>query len=261
MRKRAYLKKCDICNCEYSSLAFNRHYKVCDGSPKEIKTEICFGDLVCIFCGRYAKNRMSFVKHEQMCSGNPNRIKHSGFCNEEDPKGNVKRGCNQYTKAKRLGLPKPVVTEETKEKIRAGNKRSNNCITFSSKACNRFVARLCKIIDSNQFSVGRIASYENTREYFLCDENGRSYAYDLCFIDLKVMIEYQGVAFHPKNEHDQNFRLIFESFKSVEDVWKKDREKERIAKKHGFDIYYVWSDNEENDTQKIVEVIKQKIGH
>lgn len=57
---------------------------------------------------------------------NNNFSKHQIACNKEKvakekPTTSKRRGGNQYTKALRLGLPKPSVSLETKEKIRNSN--------------------------------------------------------------------------------------------------------------------------------------------
>jgi hypothetical protein len=78
----------------------------------------------CSFCGKFCKNPNSLRNHERLCNLNPNRqILVSNFA-----KYNIKRkelnlkGSNQFIKAKKLGLPKPVMSEITKEKISKANK-------------------------------------------------------------------------------------------------------------------------------------------
>lgn len=68
---------------------------------------------ICKYCGKECKNKNSLVQHEIRCKENPNRIK-SGFELYND-RGHI--GYNQYTKAKKLGLDKPIMSKETKEKI------------------------------------------------------------------------------------------------------------------------------------------------
>lgn len=75
--------------------------------------------LKCKYCGKECKNANSLRNHERLCKQNPNRqITKSGFIayNEKRKNEGIK-GENQYTKAKRLGLPKPQIEEKTLEKL------------------------------------------------------------------------------------------------------------------------------------------------
>lgn len=60
---------------------------------------------ICQYCGKECKNLNSLRQHEVRCKENPNRLNLEGHS-----KGH--KGCNQYTKAKRLGLDKPKVSEK-----------------------------------------------------------------------------------------------------------------------------------------------------
>lgn len=78
--------------------------------------------LKCKYCGRVCKNRNSLAQHEIRCKENPNRIKiKSNSSNFIEYNKLVKLGkrkaSNQFIKAKELGLPQPIVTEETREKL------------------------------------------------------------------------------------------------------------------------------------------------
>lgn len=66
-------------------------------------------DLKCRFCGKECKNKNSFSTHERQCPDNPNRKYINGMIG--------KKGSNNYTKAKQLGLPKPEISQETRIKL------------------------------------------------------------------------------------------------------------------------------------------------
>lgn len=68
----------------------------------------------CRFCGSIRKNDNSLRNHERLCKENPNR-QLSGFVLYNH--SNKHKRTNQYIKAKQLGLPKPVVSEETRRKL------------------------------------------------------------------------------------------------------------------------------------------------
>lgn len=66
----------------------------------------------CEFCNKECKNANSHKQHSIRCKLNPNRI----FV--VPSRGMLgKKGKNQFTKAEELGLPKPIVSEETKKKL------------------------------------------------------------------------------------------------------------------------------------------------
>lgn len=80
----------------------------------------------CKYCDRKAKSVNSNTQHEIRCKENPNKIKTTGSG------GRLPgfKGANQFTKAKLLGLPKPVVSEETRKKLsKSGIEQNKNCWT------------------------------------------------------------------------------------------------------------------------------------
>lgn len=69
--------------------------------------------LICKFCGKTCKNGNSLRNHERLCKENPNhQVSNFVKYNQSDHKG-----CNQYTKAKELGLPKPEISDKVRETI------------------------------------------------------------------------------------------------------------------------------------------------
>lgn len=75
----------------------------------------------CKHCDRIAKSINSNAQHEIRCKDNPERIK-VDFSNRKGTKRQGRSG-NQYTKAKELGLPNPVITDETRRKISEASKQ------------------------------------------------------------------------------------------------------------------------------------------
>lgn len=68
----------------------------------------------CKYCGKDCKNENSLRNHERLCKLNPDR-QLSGF--ELYNKSGKHIGVNQYTKAEKLGKPKPTLSEETRKKL------------------------------------------------------------------------------------------------------------------------------------------------
>jgi len=68
---------------------------------------------ICQFCGKEV-SKFGIKNHERSCKLNPNRIPgKSNWWKNPDKKIKI----NQYSKAKLLGLPKPEVSKETREKL------------------------------------------------------------------------------------------------------------------------------------------------
>jgi hypothetical protein len=81
--------------------------------------------MICKFCNKLCKNANSHRNHERLCKLNPDRqyIKSAGFAkyNEQLNLGE-RTGTNQYIKAKEMGIPKPIVSQETRNKISNSSK-------------------------------------------------------------------------------------------------------------------------------------------
>jgi hypothetical protein len=85
---------------------------------------------ICKFCGKVCKNKNSLMNHSRLCKNNPDK-EYSIFREPEFKRKKREKGCeNQYTKAKRLGLPKPEMSEVARKKL------SNN-IKKRSKEWNK----------------------------------------------------------------------------------------------------------------------------
>lgn len=82
----------------------------------------------CKFCNKECKNDNSLRNHERLCKLNPNR-QYTYFSTDYNK---TRIPTNQFIKAENLGLNKPLVSNETKEKLsnnKIGKKLSNNIKT------------------------------------------------------------------------------------------------------------------------------------
>lgn len=95
---------------------------------------------ICRYCSSVRKNENSLRNHERLCKLNPNKQLTYFATNQEK----LHRS-NQFVKAKKLGLPPPVVSEETKNKIRINNsKRTEEWHKNNAKKISEAVKRKVK---------------------------------------------------------------------------------------------------------------------
>lgn len=120
---------CKFCDKECKNThSLTQHQIRCKDNP--LRININYNDyndpqiLYCKFCEKECKNKNSLVQHQIRCKDNPNRIFIKN--NLEGYKMKVKKGLaepsNQYIKAKKLGLPKPEVSDETRKKLSLSSK-------------------------------------------------------------------------------------------------------------------------------------------
>lgn len=78
--------------------------------------------LICTYCERICKSKMSKIKHENFCKLNENRqISYLEKLSNDGKTINTTKS-NQYIKANLLGLTKPEISDETRQKISASSK-------------------------------------------------------------------------------------------------------------------------------------------
>jgi hypothetical protein len=246
---------CILCKNQLTTNNLNKHYdsKQCNAGNIFINAlnarlaRFKDNNYKCGYCAFIGKNANSIAQHELYCKENPSR-KYRKY--RKSPCGMLgKKGTNQYTKAVRDGLEKPKVSAETRQKMkeaRLRNPQSSYASLQSQKVFKKILSQLPEI--KNVFY------HSNGREYFLKDGD-EIFFYDLTLLDIKFIIEYQGVAYHPKNLYE-HFRVPYKSMGTKEDIWNRDRRKEYLALSNGFTIKYIWSDNVENDIKCIVEELQ-----
>lgn len=211
--------------------------------------------LVCLFCDRLCDNQNSLRNHERLCSKNPDK-QVTPFHDVEFQKSLLTshKRLNQFSKARKLGLPIPVVSEDTRKKMgEASNKGTHS---YASKESLILVDRLLN--DFPELVEHRLYYFSNPHEYVL-NSNGNKYCYDFTIKNLNLMIEYNGTKWHPKSRTDEEFRPIFESQGTRESIFDRDQHKKEIAELNGFTVLYCWSDNVENDYEKIKSEIQNRL--
>lgn len=131
-----------------------------------------------------------------------------------------------------------------------------------SKESQKFCERLIFILMDEfgfKYSDFYFATHEIHDEYIMLSQDGKIKMYDLAFVTepIKIIVEYHGIKFHPK-EYDPNWKNLFgvdyETVKQNDDV------KEELAKQNGFLFFKFFSDGNFDDfVNKLKEEVHAKI--
>lgn len=190
----------------------------------------------CKFCGKECKNGNSLRNHERLCRENPNRqISAIIAYNASEHKG-----CNHYTKAKELGLPKPYISDETRAKFRtfAGKTHTEE----TKKKISESMKKAQK--EGRAWNIGRsrwnnehswpekwfISVLENELGQkenidYLTEMPFNKYSLDFAWPDKKLCIEIDG------KQHQEEIQK------------KRDFEKDKLLNENGWTIFrIIWKD-------------------
>lgn len=121
---------CILCKSEVSvsNIAIHYNSKQCKSGGKQKKTQEIPKDFNCKYCGKECKNLFSLRSHEFQCKSNPNRIPNhlENHTYEKRKEIRNKNPSNQYIKARKLGLPLPTVSDETRNKLSISTTKISN---------------------------------------------------------------------------------------------------------------------------------------
>lgn len=111
------------------------------------------------------------------------------------------------------------------------------------------------LIDNNFEYDDIYIGMDNKNEFFL-RENNDLFFYDFTILSKKIIIEYNGILFHPKNENSN----WINPFNKEDSKKAFDRQKKKIelAKKNNFKVLEIWSDEDYN-LEKCLNFIKNNI--
>lgn len=99
---------------------------------------------------------------------------------------------------------------------------------------------------------------DNKDEYFIRDGNN-IFFYDFTIKSKKIIIEYNGILFHPKNENSKWVNPFNKNI-TPKEAYNKQQYKINLAKNKGFYLLEIWSDDEpEFNINKCLEFIKKNI--
>jgi hypothetical protein len=125
----------------------------------------------CKYCSKQVKNKVSKAAHEGLCKQNPDRRK-SPFENLEWQKS---KGINQYIKAAKLGLEKPVRSEETRQKLSNAQKGKKHTDEYKklmsehAKKNNLGGVTQSRWIQYNGKTLGSTYEFELVKDLERCD--------------------------------------------------------------------------------------------
>lgn len=128
------MKICPKCEHKCKPCNYDRHVQACNGI-KSYNVRLNEGliehrdksNLHCKFCNQARKNYNAVINHERLCKLNPDR-QTTPFQQKDFKKNHIENGA---TKAKKLGLPLPVVSDLTREKIRTHVKNRSESLKKS----------------------------------------------------------------------------------------------------------------------------------
>lgn len=82
--------------------------------------------------------------------------------------------------------------------------------------------------------------HETKKEYFIKNDK-EFFSYDFCIKSIKLIIEFNGLVFHPKSPNQKDWRCPYNNI-TAEQKFNYDQHKIQIAKQHGFTVLQLWED-------------------
>jgi len=204
----------------------------------------------CKFCDRMCKSQNSLLNHERLCNNNPNK-QVTWMKNNRDKVSNS----NQFIKAKKLGLPPPVISKETRQKLSARSSKRRHTLETKAKLAAKMKARHD---NGTAWNIGKsrwnnepswpekffIQVIENEFE----DKNYSReypvgiYAIDFAWPDKKLAIEIDG-------EQHQRF----------DEVKARDKRKDQVLAEAGWKVLRIEWKKMFKDTKTYIGIAKQFI--
>lgn len=127
----------------------------------------------------------------------------------------------------------------------------------SSKEAFIFLKPIYKFIRNNGIEITDIYWGVGSSNEWYINSGKCLFFYDFTIKSLKVIIEYHGLSFHPK-DGDLNWVGIYGD--TYDNKIKIDKIKKEVAEKAGFKYFVVYSDNDIKEKQKdLIEILKKEI--
>lgn len=143
------------------------------------------------------------------------------------------------------------------KKYYISKKSKKKSYSISNEAINFFKTYINPIFDKYNYSYITASDKYKRTEKIIAGDN-KIYFYDFCCEDLKIIIEYNGTAFHPKTIDDKNFKHPYKL--NIEQIFNNDKIKKETAIKNGYINYFtIWSDYTNEELNKLIEDINEII--
>ena len=212
--------------------------------------------LLCKHCGKECKNENSLRNHQRLCKLNSTRQSTYFETNQEKliKQRKIQGTENQYTKAKKLGLPPPSLSDETRKKLSTSTTKQN---ANRPNSVNLKISNSMKKAhaEGRAWNIGK-SRWNNEpswpEKFFMevienefVDKNYTRehpvgiYSIDFAWVEKKLAIEIDG---------DQHQR--FESYKN------RDLKKDQVLRDEGWQVLrIIWKDMF-HDTKKYIKIAK-----
>lgn len=82
----------------------------------------------------------------------------------------------------------------------------------------------------------------NDKKELLLSEDATFYYYDFCIKSLRLIIEFNGIMYHPKSIDDENWFHPYNSSITAKEKYLYDQKKNKFAVDHGYRVITIWED-------------------
>lgn len=135
----------------------------------------------------------------------------------------------------------------------------------ASKESLFYFIKLYKVLRKKGFNRGDILFGIRGSDEFCIKKDKKKYYYDFCIPSIKLIIEYNGIRYHPNKDvlSKDEWDTWKEPYKerNADEKYKYDLYKENIAKEHGYDMLILWSNDSIIKNYLKIEQCLKKHGH
>ena len=173
----------------------------------------------------------------------------------------IKNGLNYYINKYGLEKGKEKYNkriEEYRKKIKLHRKKYPQKWITSGKRYSDSSKRFFDKIIEEITELKDMKIYYAENEYFIFDEKRKIYFYDFYIKELNLIIEYNGLVWHPKERIQKNWKHVYTK-KSSETYYDYDRYKEQLAISKGIDIMSIFEDELIYKRKQIINELYSRI--
>lgn len=162
-------------------------------------------------------------------------------------------------KAKTEKWKKTMDSKSDSEKIRILEAKTRFSKRYSKNSVKFFNDLISSVLI--KYPEFKEKCYFGESEYFIKYDKG-IYFYDFCILSLNLIIEFNGIRFHPKPNLTEEEKLKWIcpiSKRNYLQVKTRDEKKEILAKKMGFHFYIIWEDEDLNKIRETYATLIVKL--